>query len=140
MNRAGKTELKPGKGYHFVEGPYVEYIGVVPDKERDELVKILNKHCADLISEAKAAKTEVFRKMCTYDEAQEHLKGAGGVPGYVPVGSDLRVLKLVPEDLGCPCGGTHVHAIEEIGTVEITKIKKKKTNTQVSYRVIPPSS
>jgi Ser-tRNA(Ala) deacylase AlaX len=42
MNRAGKTELKPGKGYHFVEGPYVEYIGVVPENERDELVKILN--------------------------------------------------------------------------------------------------
>lgn len=37
MNRAGKTELKPGKGYHFVEGPYVEYIGVIPDKERDAL-------------------------------------------------------------------------------------------------------
>jgi hypothetical protein len=42
MNRAGKNELKPGKGYHFVEGPYVEYIGVIPDSERDELVKILN--------------------------------------------------------------------------------------------------
>ena len=35
MNRTGRVELKPGKGYHFEEGPYVEYIGVVPDKERD---------------------------------------------------------------------------------------------------------
>lgn len=78
--------------------------------------------------------------MCSYDEAQGHLKEAGGVPPYVPVGQDLRVLKLVPEDLGCPCGGTHVHAIEEIGTVEILKMKKKKNNTQVSYRVIPPAS
>jgi Ser-tRNA(Ala) deacylase AlaX len=93
-----------------------------------------------LIAEAKAANTAVFRKMCTYDEAQEHLKGAGGVPPYVPAGSSLRVLKLVPEDLGCPCGGTHVHNIAEIGTVEILKMKKKKANTQVSYRVIPPSS
>lgn len=57
MNRAGKTELKPGKGYHFVEGPYVEYIGVVPKEEMDELTKTLNKNCADLIAEAKAAKT-----------------------------------------------------------------------------------
>tara|TARA_B110000285_G_C14783803_1_gene449810 strand:- start:276 stop:449 length:174 start_codon:yes stop_codon:yes gene_type:complete len=55
MNRAGKTDLKPGKGYHFVEGPYVEYIGVVPENERSSLADILNKHCADLISEAKAA-------------------------------------------------------------------------------------
>ena len=57
MNRAGKKELKPGKGYHFVEGPYVEYIGVVPKEEMDELTKTLNKNCADLIAEAKAAKT-----------------------------------------------------------------------------------
>jgi Ser-tRNA(Ala) deacylase AlaX len=35
----------------------------------------------------------------------------------------------MPEDLGCPCGGTHVHAVEEIGKVVIDKIKKKKTNT-----------
>ena len=86
MNRAGKKELKPGKGYHFVEGPYVEYIGVVPKEEMDELTTILNKHIADLIAEAKSAKTQVFRKMCTYDEAQGHLKEAGGVPPYVPAG------------------------------------------------------
>ena len=49
MNRAGRTDLKPGKGYHFVEGPYVEYIGVVPDKEREDLIAQLNKHCKDLI-------------------------------------------------------------------------------------------
>ena len=42
----------------------------------------------------------------------------------------------MPEDLGCPCGGTHVHAVEEIGKVVIDKIKKKKTNTQVSYKVL----
>jgi len=41
----------------------------------------------------------------------------------------LRVLKLTPEDLGCPCGGTHVHSVEEIGKVVIDKIRKKKANT-----------
>jgi len=53
MNRAGKTELKPGKGYHFAEGPYVEYIGSVPEGERAQLIVDLNKHCADIIAEAK---------------------------------------------------------------------------------------
>jgi Ser-tRNA(Ala) deacylase AlaX len=37
-------------------------------------------------------------------------------------------LKLIEEDFGCPCGGTHVESIVDIGRVEITKIKKKKTN------------
>lgn len=48
----------------------------------------------------------------------------------------MRVLKLIPEDLGCPCGGTHVHDITEIGGVEIGKIKKKKDRVQVSYKVV----
>jgi Ser-tRNA(Ala) deacylase AlaX len=135
MNRAGRTDLKPGKGYHFVEGPYVEYIGKVDPKEVDGLIAELNKHCSDLIQEARDADTKVFRKICSYEEAGQELKGAGGVPDYIKEGQELRVLKLTPEDLGCPCGGTHVHAIPEIGRVEVVKMKKKKGNTQVSYKV-----
>jgi hypothetical protein len=37
MRRAGRSDLKPGKGYHFQEGPYVEYVGVVADKDRENL-------------------------------------------------------------------------------------------------------
>ena len=95
MNRAGRTDLKPGKGYHFQEGPYVEYIGVVAEPDRAALADSLTKHCNDLIAEAKASNEQVFRKMCSYDEANEHLKKAGGVPSYVPEGQNLRVLKLV---------------------------------------------
>ena len=137
MNRAGRTDLKPSKGYHFESGPYVEYIGVVPADERAPLAAELAKHCADLIAEATAAKTKVISKICSYHDAQDELKGAGGVPSYIPMGQDLRVLKLVPEDPGCPCGGTHVDSISKIGRIEITKIKKKKKNTQVSYKVTP---
>jgi Ser-tRNA(Ala) deacylase AlaX len=136
MMKAGRKDLKPGKGYHFVDGPYVEYVGVVKDDERDKLIEQLNFFCAEMIKEAKENDTKVFRKMCTYEEAGEHLSGIGGVPPYIPVGNDLRVLKLTPQDLGCPCGGTHVHAIAELGKVEITKMKKKKQNTQVSYKVL----
>jgi hypothetical protein len=49
MNRAGRTDLKPGKGYHFEDGAYVEYIGVVDDKDRESLIATLNKNCAELI-------------------------------------------------------------------------------------------
>jgi Ser-tRNA(Ala) deacylase AlaX len=34
MMRAGRKDLKPGKGYHFQEGPYVEYVGVVAEPDR----------------------------------------------------------------------------------------------------------
>ena len=138
MNRAGRTDLKPGKGYHFIDGPYVEYIGVVEEKDREPLLKDLNKHCAELIAAAQFSNEGVFRDILSYEAADIELKKAGGVPDYVPKGQELRVLKLVKEDLGCPCGGTHVHAIPEIGRVEITKIRKKKKNTQVAYQVIAP--
>ena len=38
MIRANRKDLRPGKGYHFVEGPYVEYVGVVEEKERQPLI------------------------------------------------------------------------------------------------------
>ena len=126
MNRAGYTNLKPGKGYHFVEGPYVEYIGVVPDKEREPLIASLNKHLTDLIEEARKKNAKVFKKICGNKEADELLKGAGGLPNYVAAGSDVRVLKLVPDDFGCPCGGTHVDSVTELGQVVVQKMKKKK--------------
>jgi hypothetical protein len=69
MNRAGKRDLKPGKGYHFQEGPYVEYIGQIPEEERNSLAEELTRHCNEMIAEAKEANTQVFRKMCTYEEA-----------------------------------------------------------------------
>ena len=138
MNRCGRTELKPGKGYHFKEGPYVEYIGNVDNKETEKLIEDLNKHSNDIINEAKADGQQVFRKMCSYEEANDELKGAGGVPPYIAEGRELRVLKLTKEDLGCPCGGTHVHAVPEIGGIKITRIKKNKKNTKVSYHVLDP--
>jgi Ser-tRNA(Ala) deacylase AlaX len=54
----------------------------------------------------------VFKKMCTYEEANEIL--AEGIPEYIKEGSSLRVLKLVPDDAGCPCGGTHVEHVSDI--------------------------
>lgn len=55
MKRAGRTDLKPSKGYHFPDGPYVEYEGVVDEADRPALIESLTKHCNDLIEEAKAS-------------------------------------------------------------------------------------
>ena len=99
--------MKPSKGFHQAVGAYVEYIGNVEAKDRDPLVETLNKNCAQIIAQT-PAEMNVFKKMCTYEEAQEELKNAGGVPDYIPAGQELRVLKLISDDPGCPCGGTHV--------------------------------
>ncbi len=40
MARCGKT-MPPTKGYHYLEGPYVEYKGSIPPDERDSFMKDL---------------------------------------------------------------------------------------------------
>ena len=46
MSLAGRTDLKPSKGYHFATGAYVEYIGSVEVNDKETLVASLNKHAA----------------------------------------------------------------------------------------------
>jgi Ser-tRNA(Ala) deacylase AlaX len=134
MRMAGRDDLKPGKGYHFATGAYVEYIGAIEAADREPLMATLNEKCKDLIENTPAEK-KVFKKMCTYEEANTELSLAGGVPSYIPEGESLRVLKLVEGDHGCPCGGTHVDHVNDIAGIEITGIKKKGKNVQVKYTI-----
>ena len=134
MTKAGRKDLKPSKGYHFAQGAYVEYVGEVQEADRKPLVDSLNKIAKDIIDNTPAEMT-VFKKMCSYDEANLHLEKAGGVPPYIPAGSDLRVLKLTEEVYRCPCGDTHVEHVRDIDSLTILKITKKGKSIQVRYNV-----
>ena len=51
---------------------------------------------------------------------------------------DRTTRVVVVKDLGCPCGGTHVKDIAEIGLdFVVTGIKVKKNKTKISYRLSP---
>jgi len=130
MWRLGQDHLKPGKGYHFPQGAYVEYIGNVEDKEK--LLANLNETCNKLIQEQKA-EDKAWSKVCEYEEASKIL--ALGIPDYIPAGSNLRVVKLSEEDKGCPCGGTHVKELKDIEEIKVTRVQKKGKNLRVSYTV-----
>ena len=134
MTMAGRTDLQPSKGYHFADSSYVEYIGTVEEKDRPVLIAKLNENCSKII-ESTPESMHVFKKVCTYDEANTHLSKAGGVPPYIPKGQSLRVLKLTEEDYGCPCGGTHVEHVKDIVKVTISKIVKKGKSIQVKYEI-----
>ena len=97
--------------------------------KKDELINNLNEALAKIIAEGEE---ETFMKKLPYDEAASHLKE---VPDYIPKGEPFRVVKLSKDDLGCPCGGTHVKKIADIEEMKITKIVKKGKNTRVSYTV-----
>ena len=41
---------------------------------------------AQLIDDSKKDGSEVYKKMASYEEAKGELRGAGGVPSYIPEG------------------------------------------------------
>lgn len=116
--RAG-LGLKAIKGYHFPDGPYVEYMGTVENPENyifavEEAANILVTQ--DL---------KIFKKEISSEEAK--IRGF-----YAPAGKAARAVNFEGnEEVGC--GGTHVNSSKEIGKIVIRKISSKKGNTKIAY-------
>lgn len=121
--------LPAGKGYHFLDGPFVEYVGTVDADARNDLPQRLQEECARLIA------NNVATDVATAVKGSPELEALGISPEDVsglPDGTVVRVVK-VGGSVACPCGGTHVKSSGEIKAITIGKIKVKKGNTQVKY-------
>lgn len=108
------VDWRPGKGYHFPEGPYVEYSGSLDGYDTEKLMRDIEQECAYLV--AKNIPTKV-----TFDSS-EHESGKPARTVYYG-------------DFGIPCGGTHVSNLSQIGKVVVRKIKKVKDSIRVSYDI-----
>jgi len=113
------TSLVPAKGYHFPQGPYVEYQGEVNDTE--SLKNVLEQKINELIVQDIPVKKEVL--------AEEEAEARGL---HAPIGKSVRVVSFQGDE-GCGCGGTHVTLSREIGTVTIRKISSKQGVTRIAY-------
>ncbi|MBI2054803.1 MAG: hypothetical protein HYT39_01750 [Candidatus Sungbacteria bacterium] len=116
----------PGKGFHFPEGPYVEYAGSLEDSDKDKIKANIESLCNKFIQEGKITKLlfmtkEKMGEVCHF------------VPDYIPEGKPGRVVMY--GDFGVPCGGTHVNNISEIKRMNIRKIKKEGSNIRVGYDI-----
>lgn len=107
----------PGKGYHFPDGPYVEYI--LNEKSR----KIDMKKAGDKESVIQALQSNIDR-----------LVSAGGSVTVRHV-DGVRHVSIAGEE--CPCGGTHVPELSHIGPIEVKKLQNKQGNVRLSYTVSP---
>lgn len=104
---------KPMKGYHFPQGAYVEYLA--EDNVFDEVLKKeLEDKCNEIIN----------RNIETSIKFEED-KLVNGKPARI----------VYYEDFGIACGGTHCKNLNEIGKIEIRKIKKDKDVIRVSYNI-----
>jgi Ser-tRNA(Ala) deacylase AlaX len=102
--------LEPTKGFHFESGPYVEYADPIPVSQN--LILDLEKTLQKII--------DTDAKVSFTIEEGNH---ANGKP--------MRTMHIegYPE---CPCGGTHVEHLAQIGTIKIRKIK----GNRVAYEII----
>lgn len=98
---------KPAKGYHFPQGPYVEYVGDLEGKDPARLKADLEAACAALIAENPATE-------CRVEDGRRLVGWAGA---------------------SSPCGGTHVAALTEVGAMAVRKIKREGPHVRVGYTV-----
>ncbi|XP_040957371.1 alanine--tRNA ligase isoform X2 [Gossypium hirsutum] len=130
MRNVGFAHLEPGKGYHFPDGPFVEYKGTVPLNELQNKQREIEIEVNALISKGGKVNATVL----PYREAAE-LCG-GSLPDYIHPGSNPRIIKL-GDNPGCPCGGTHVSDVSEILSMklQVSQIRTKKGMTKVFYTI-----
>lgn len=121
-----KLNWIPGKGYHFPEGPYIEYAGNLDGLDKEKIKADMEAQCAKLI----AANTATSIRFMPKEEMHEVCHH---VPDYLPEGKPARVVMY--GNFGVPCGGTHVNSLGEIGAVTIRKIRQDGANIRVAYDV-----
>ncbi|MBS3052844.1 MAG: methionine--tRNA ligase [Candidatus Aenigmarchaeota archaeon] len=120
-------KLVPTKGYHFPDGPYVEYDGNIPEDKREEIRQKIEHEVNRMIKQGFNVKAELVNK----DQLKEKCYF---IPEFLPTNKPLRVV-TVWGNLGIPCGGTHVKNIKEIGEVKISKISTKAGKVKISYLI-----
>lgn len=117
---------KPGKGYHFPEGPYVEYAGSLEGINNEHLKKDIEASCNRAIANGlpttlQFMDQEAMRRVCRF------------VPENLPKGKPGRVVLF--GDFGVPCGGTHVANLSLLKQMVIRKIKQEKQTVRIGYDV-----
>lgn len=116
----------PGKGYHFPQGPYVEYIGNLNQLDKEKLKEEIETLANNFIKEGISTKLMFMDK----EKMKEYCRH---VPEYLPKDKPSRI--VLYGNFGVPCGGTHVKNLEDVKVIIIRKIKQDGLNIRVSYDI-----
>lgn len=119
-----KPNWVPAKGYHFPDGPYVEYNGELNPEEQTALQAQIEATANELI----AQNLPVSCHFVTYDELKQLCRH---VPTNLPTNKPIRVVQF--DNFAVPCGGTHVQSLADIQKLTITKVKNKGGSIRVGY-------
>lgn len=122
---------EPTKGYHFPNGPYVEYKGSLVQSEIESIKSRLQEKATDLISQNVPIKIQL-------DVSQDNAMKICGELDPIYQSSPFLRLVSIGDYFTCPCGGTHVESLEQLKSITIPKIKLQKSKgvIQVRYDVV----
>ena len=123
---ARRGPLRAVKGFHFPDGPYVEFAGK-PEEASDAFL-------AGLQTEINALLTAAAPVTAATVAGDALTARCWNLPSSLPQDQPLRVVTIGTLD-PVPCGGTHLASLAELDAITLLKIKSKKGNTQISYRL-----
>ncbi len=114
-----QPSIKAVKAYHFLEGPYIEFKGIYPDKP-EELILELGNALQTSLSQSLMIETEITDK--TVAETTHGFKTFR----TVQIGNYEKI----------PCGGTHIKELTEIKNIKLSQLKKTKEGFRISYSTL----
>lgn len=115
----------PAKGYHFPDGPYIEYTGDLTEDE-ERLAELINTKIDEIL--ARDIETEI--RFVSRDEMASLCRS---VPENLPTDKPSRV--VLYGVFGVPCGGTHVAKLKDVGSLKVRKVKQKGDVLRISYEI-----
>ena len=121
-------KLTPVKGYHFPDGPYIEYYEAIDrEDDRNNLKNQLQEEVDALVSSNYPIYIKMVEKEYLHDMAKY-------IPTNIPLNKPLRAM-IINGFPAIPCGGTHISSTGRLLSVIIENIKNVKGKLRVRYSV-----
>ena len=121
--------LKATKGYHFLDGPSVEYEVVGAPLTPEEISGMPSSLQTEMSTLIEAnIETVVVQEMGKREVMEKTGQSENDLEGYPET---MRMVSVAGAWI--PCSGTHVKSTSVIASCNITKVKKKKNTLKVSY-------
>ena len=107
-------------------------IDFAPVKFTDEMIAEVERRCNEILSSGAKVEICTTRRADLEREVDSLRANLDLLPKSV---QELRVVKVEPYDV-CPCAGTHVRSLAEIGSMKITKRENKgKDRERITYEL-----
>jgi len=125
------AKLRATKGYHFLDGPNVEYDVINGAKLSPEELSALPEKLNDCLRDIVAEDITTIVSVLSKDEAVDAGVLPAGTFDLTHYPETIRVVNLA--GFAIPCGGTHVKSTRDLGCLHVTKAKVKKNVLKISY-------